>query len=73
MEKALTERVVPEIEYFGLYAIHNLTCWICLERPAVYDLYPHWIFRPCWECQKGISASRSWWYRFLEKRLRNAT
>jgi len=34
---------------------HNLTCWVCGKEPAVYDMHPNWIFRPCWKCQaRGV-------------------
>ncbi len=36
------------------FAQHDVLCWLCNERPAVYDMNPTWVFRPCWECQERI-------------------
>lgn len=33
---------------------HDVLCWLCNKRPAVYDMNPTWVFRPCWKCQKEI-------------------
>ena len=40
-------------------SVHNLTCWICNKEPAVYDMHPNWIFRPCWMCQgRGVGNGK---------------
>ena len=46
----------------GIYQ-HNLLCWLCEERPAVYQANPHWCFAPCWECQKDRAPynAEAWW------------
>lgn len=37
---------------------HNLICWLCDKEPAVYDMYPNWVFRPCWDCQKKMKDQK---------------
>jgi hypothetical protein len=57
--------VAPEarivLGFTGPAAHHNLVCWLCNVRPAVYDMHPNWFFRPCWTCQKKIAPPRMWW------------
>lgn len=43
-----------QLVFMGGAAIHNLKCWFCKERSAVYDIHPVWAFLPCWECQEKI-------------------
>lgn len=45
-----------EIEAVGPAALHNLMCWMCEERKAVYHMYPTWCFGPCWECNAEIGG-----------------
>ena len=43
---------------------HNLICWLCNKEPAVYDMNPNWVFRPCWTCQKScglLPKEKAWW------------
>ncbi|MDZ4210053.1 MAG: hypothetical protein U1C56_02640 [Candidatus Curtissbacteria bacterium] len=50
-------------------ANHNLLCWICNENKAVYNMYPNWIFQPCWDCQARLDLTgieieykkKKWW------------
>jgi hypothetical protein len=54
------------IEFHGPAATHNLMCWLCDERPAVYKMHPDWVFAPCWTCQAQIASPvgtqrRPWW------------
>lgn len=44
--------LVPTIEVPGPFAIHNMPCAVCRERPAVLDL-SRGAFDPCWECQEN--------------------
>ena len=63
----LNKPVYIAIHNEGLFALHNLQCWFCRERSAVFDMGPNWHFIPCWECQKkyqGIwTAPEQSWYR----------
>ena len=47
---------------------HNLMCWLCDKQPAVYNVYPNFIFLPCWKCQKinigWWSKKKKRWYEF---------
>lgn len=51
-------------------AEHNLICWICGIKPAVYSMYPNWMFLPCWRCQSNIKTEGVWnrlkkpWWKF---------
>lgn len=38
----------------GMLSDHDVMCWVCDKKPAVYDMNPTWVFRPCWKCQKNI-------------------
>ena len=48
---------------------HNLLCWICNKKKAVYNMYPNWIFQPCWDCQARLGLTgievkykkKKWW------------
>lgn len=40
-----------EIEFHGPFATHNLPCYVCQERKAVFVCHEGY-FQPCWECQK---------------------
>lgn len=55
------------IEHIGPAATHNVICWLCNERKAVYRMYPVWCFSPCWECDRQIGGmlirKRKWWRR----------
>lgn len=43
------------IDYIGPGAAqHDVLCWLCNKHPAVYDMHPAWVFRPCWDCQRRI-------------------
>lgn len=53
---------------------HNLLCWICNENKAVYNMYPNWIFQPCWDCQAKLGLTgieieykKKWWWKFWKK------
>lgn len=46
-----------EIDFVGPACTHNLICWVCGERKAVYHMYPVWCFGPCWECNGDIGGS----------------
>lgn len=46
---------------------HNLICWMCNKRPAIYYMNPNWIFMPCRECQKiyvGFWSKKKPWWQF---------
>ncbi len=52
---------------FGAFT-HDLQCWICDERPAVYSAYPDFCFLPCWYCQetnKGIWTKKTFWQKLF--------
>lgn len=53
------------LEVPGPFAIHNMPCAVCSERPAVYVLC-NGTYEPCWGCQgRGwILRKRRWWERF---------
>jgi len=45
-------RFYPSIVPIGAGAhTHDLGCWRCMKRPAVYSM-PEGVFLPCWECQR---------------------
>lgn len=46
------------INFIGPVAEHNLLCWLCEEKPAVYDMNPNFIFRPCWGCQEVFNLKQ---------------
>ena len=51
---------------------HNLICWLCNRRSAVYAMYPQWVFMPCWKCQKqyeGIWTEKKNWLGKLWKKF----
>ena len=43
-------RWTPTLRSEGPAVIHDLGCWECWQRPAVYDVMAR-AFLPCWECQ----------------------
>ena len=45
------------LEFDGPVVHHDVLCWLCNARSAVYDMNPNWVFRPCWECQESIGAT----------------
>lgn len=55
------------IQDYGLYATHDLMCWICNENKAVYNMSPVWVFQPCYECNREIGGvierKHKWWKR----------
>lgn len=55
------------IEHIGPVSTHNLICWVCNERKAVYHMNPTWCFSPCWECDKAIGGAL---HRIKSKLLR---
>jgi len=59
--------VTIDIQNYGLYATHNLMCWLCGENKAVYNMHPVWAFQPCGECEQSIEGqltrTRKWWKR----------
>lgn len=50
---------------------HNLICWMCEDKPAIYSMNPEWIFLPCRDCQKkykGIwTNTKKWWQVWKQK------
>ncbi len=58
----------------GLFALHNLTCWLCDKESAVYRLGPDWCFYPCRTCQtKYVGAwtvVQPWWKRLIDRARR---
>lgn len=71
----LTKKVYVTIDSdsIPMGATHDLMCWICNEEPAVYDMSPNWIMRPCWSCQKkGIGDGKVFRHpllKFISKSL----
>lgn len=69
----LAQPVNIAIHNEGLFALHNLQCWFCRERSAVFDMSPNWCFLPCWECQKryvGIWTKKpTRWQRLKDRFL----
>ena len=58
---------IPDVEDIGLGLVeHNLTCWICRERPAIHHSEPHsehvWFFTPCEVCVPP--RIRNPWWKF---------
>lgn len=52
----------------GMAFTHELLCWFCKEKSAVYSAYPQWCFLPCWDCQKrykGVWTKKTFWQRLL--------
>ena len=56
-----------EIVYHGPAATHNVKCWLCGDKPAIYNMNPVWRFEPCWSCQKVLNETKSWRTKILEK------
>lgn len=54
--KKPASKVKVKLCEMGPAVVHNLTCWVCDKEPAVYDMNPNWVFRPCWDCQKNIGV-----------------
>lgn len=55
-----------DIDFIGMAATHNLMCWVCNENKAVYNMYPVWVFEPCYECSKDIGGKvirKRGWFR----------
>lgn len=52
----LPDTIHVAIHYEGPFAFHNLSCWLCNERPAVYSMHPQWCFLPCVECQARVQS-----------------
>lgn len=64
----LSHPVHVAIHNEGLFALHNLTCWFCNERPAMFMMSPWWVFYPCEECQAKFQGAwtpkkKKWWKR----------
>ncbi len=63
----------PRIVFYGMAAEHDILCWLCGVRPAVYDLNAV-AFLPCWECGRTLHGKvylvRSLWLRWLLERWR---
>jgi len=52
-------------------ADHNLMCWICNRKSAIYLMNPHWIFMPCRKCQGdyiGFWTKKIPWWQFWKSR-----
>jgi hypothetical protein len=64
------KRVVQMID-LGAGAIgHNVLCWLCDEKSAVYYANPKFVFYPCWSCQEIYEGEwtkkKSWWERIFK-------
>ena len=49
---------------------HNLVCWLCDKRSAVYYTWPKFIFYPCWRCQEkyeGAWTKKKPWYKLWKQ------
>lgn len=46
----MKERHIPEIEYIGPVAAHDVACCVYYTQPAVYNLNTG-IFHPSWKAQ----------------------
>jgi len=58
------KKIKVKIEFFGPVAEHNLLCWHCFEKSAIYDINKS-IFKPCWHCQKIFGMlNHKKWYQF---------
>jgi hypothetical protein len=68
----LPDTIHVAIHAEGGFAWHNLACWLCNERPAVYSMHPNWCFLPCRECQRRIDSPVWTPERRRLKRLFNA-
>lgn len=69
------EQNKTEIRPFGPGGYeHSVQCWLCNERPAVYDAYPNWHFIPCCGCQEshtGIwTPKKKWWEKLFKLFIR---
>lgn len=60
------------LEHHGPATLHDVLCWACNKRSAVYSMHPVWAFEPCWKCNEQIGGElfrvRS---KFLKWLLRN--
>jgi hypothetical protein len=64
----MREPVQIDFEYIFMGADHNLMCWVCNKRKAVYNMYPVWVFQPCWQCNQDIGGEvvrKRPWFRNL--------
>jgi len=43
---------------------HNLICWVCEKRHAIYSMHPEWIFKPCNKCERKIHGKPKKWWEF---------
>lgn len=43
--------LVVQFKWDGPACNHNLVCWVCRSKAAVYFVNER-LFRPCWECQR---------------------
>lgn len=55
----MSDAVHIDIQSHGLYATHNLMCWLCGENKAVYNMHPVWAFQPCGECDEAERVSQA--------------
>ena len=46
-----------KLKFIGPFADHDVLCWICNQKSAVYDMSPVWVFRPCYRCQDDIGRA----------------
>lgn len=61
----MSEPIHISIEPHGMGATHNLMCWLCGLRKAVYNMSPVWAFQPCDECSSKflggqLKRERKW-------------
>lgn len=63
-------RITIESRHLPGGADHNLICWICDKKSAIYSMYPYWMFLPCYDCQGNIKGEGIWnilkkkWWEF---------
>ncbi len=48
-------RHIPLIQQHGPAVEHDIVCWVCERKPAVYDMNAN-VFLPCWGCGRSLGG-----------------